>query len=223
MRMQQSVRYISYKTLRTWYANLVKPKPNDPPYSHIVQIGDPNLRVSSEEICEDDICRPEAQYLIKKLRNAFQSNNCVGLSAPQIGIPLQVVIAEFNEKHLKGYPKNEIKAKEMTIQPQTVIINPQIRIVDYTKVVFPESCESMKGYYAEVPRYRSIEVKGFNEKGALFSILAHGWWARILQHEIDHLQGKMYVDIMEPRSLTCSCWHEVNERGGRVHIPLGTK
>ncbi|XP_056647960.1 peptide deformylase, mitochondrial-like [Diorhabda carinulata] len=221
--MQQNVRYISYKALRTWYAKLVKPRPGDPPYKHVVQIGDPNLRIESERISEDEILTPEVQYLIKQLKHVSKTYNCVGLSAPQIGMPLQIIIAEFNKKHLKHYSEQEIINKEITLQPQTVIINPLLRVADYSKVTFSESCESIKGYYADVARYRSIEVKGWNEEGNFFSILAHGWWARILQHEIDHLQGKMYTDIMDPKTLTCCCWHEVNERAGRVHIPLGNK
>nr|XP_023013756.1 peptide deformylase, mitochondrial-like [Leptinotarsa decemlineata] len=210
------VRYISYNSIRTWYANLVKPKPKEPPYEHVVQIGDPLLRTVSEVVPPDLIKSKEIQFLIKRLKYTFDKYNCVGLSAPQIGLSFQIFIAEFSKKHAKSYSEKEFRNKEMTIQPQQVIINPEIKILDYSKVVFPESCESVKGYYAEVPRYQAIELKGRDENGAEISFKAHGWWARIIQHELDHLNGRLYTDIMKAKTLTCCCWDAVNERGGKV-------
>lgn len=122
IKMHISARYISYKAARNWYANLklVKPTPQDPPFKHVVQIGDPTLRQVAVKLYEDEIGTPEIQFLVKRLKYVFKKYNCVGLSAPQIGASFQILLAEFNHDHLKIYSKKEIESKEITLQPETV-------------------------------------------------------------------------------------------------------
>lgn len=81
----------------------------------------------------------------------------------------------------------------------------------------------MRGFAADVPRYREIELNGLNEKGDLISVFLRGWPARIAQHEVDHLNGKLYVDIMDRKTFCCSCWQDVNEHNGKISIPFGPK
>lgn len=66
-----------------------------------------------------------------------------------------------------------------------------------------------------------VQVIGFDTKGELVVLHAHGWLARIVQHEMDHLNGKLYVDLMDSKTFTCSCWQIVNERNGKVSLPFG--
>lgn len=113
-------RYISYAKFRTWYANLVKSKPQDPPYRHVVQIGDPILRVPCEAIPQDMIKSSEVRFLIYQLKAVFDKYNCVGLSAPQIGMPFQVAVIEFNKKHAKCFSQDEFRNKDMSILQRTV-------------------------------------------------------------------------------------------------------
>ncbi|KAG5893358.1 hypothetical protein JTB14_000123 [Gonioctena quinquepunctata] len=195
------LRHISYNSLRTWYANLVKPKPSEAPHKHVVQIGDPTLRTLCETVPVELINTREVQFIIQRLKYTFDKYKCVGLSAPQIGLSYQIFIAEFNKKHAALYSEQEFQNKEMTIQSQQVIINPEMKILDYTKLSFPESCE---------------KLKGMDENGKDIFFKAHGWWARIIQHELDHLSGRLYTDIMDSKTLTCSCWDVVNERRGKV-------
>ncbi|KAF2879437.1 hypothetical protein ILUMI_26737 [Ignelater luminosus] len=213
-------RKISYGQLKSWYSGLVKKPPPIPPYSHIIQIGDPVLRVVADNVPNDLIKSSEIQFLIKIMKGVFKRYDCVGLSAPQIGISLRVFITEFNANHLKAFDEAERKTKEMKIFPQTVVINPQLKVTDYTKVIYTEACESVKGYWADVPRYRAVELNGYNENGEKISINAKGWLARIFQHELDHLDGKLYTDSMDRKTLTCTCWQVVNERSGKVEIPF---
>lgn len=70
-----------------------------------------------------------------------------------------------------------------------------------------------------MPRYKAIQVKGFNEDAEAVQIDANGWNARIIQHEIDHLDGKLYTDLMDRKTLCCACWEIVNERSGKVLLP----
>lgn len=113
-------RKISYGQLKSWYSGLVKKPPPVPPYFHIIQIGDPVLRVVADKVPVDLIKSSEIQFLIKVMKDVFKQYNCVGLSAPQIGISLRIFIAEFNANHLKAYDEAERKNKEMKIFPQTV-------------------------------------------------------------------------------------------------------
>lgn len=110
----------TYAKLRTWYANLVKPKLVKPPYWHVVQIGDPVLRVESSKISLEQLKSNEIISVIEKLKFALKKYDCVGLSAPQIGIPLRIFIMEINKKHLKQYSSDEIKQKDMNLTPLTV-------------------------------------------------------------------------------------------------------
>lgn len=74
------------------------------------------------------------------------------------------------------------------------------------------------GYSAEVPRYKNIQLTGFNENGEDITLSAHGWCARVIQHEVDHLNGILYTDIMNGKSFCCSGWDKINQNGGRVEL-----
>lgn len=93
--------------------------------------------------------------------------------------------------------------------------------MDYNKVIFSEACLSIRGFHADVPRYREIAVNGFNSEGQLINLHLRGWTARLLQHELDHLNGKLYTDIMDRKTFACSCWQEVNDYNGKISIPFG--
>lgn len=69
----------------------------------------------------------------------------------------------------------------------------------------------------------SFNLLGLDEEGKPFVLQTKGWLSRIIQHEIDHLNGKVYTDIMDRKTLTCSCWRVVNERQGKVELPFGSE
>jgi peptide deformylase len=83
-----------------------------------------------------------------------------------------------------------------------VIINPKLSFLDDTTVEFFEGCLSVEGFSAIVDRALNVHVECLNERGEEITINAHGWYARILQHEIDHLNGTLYIDRMKTRTLT---------------------
>lgn len=114
-------RYISYQKLKNWYGSLIKPKPQGPPYKYVTQIGDPVLRSVAEPIPTKLINSPETAFLISCMKYVFLRYKCVGLSAPQIGIPLRVLAIEFNEKHLQEYTEEERKNRDMDLLPFTVL------------------------------------------------------------------------------------------------------
>ncbi|CAG0922502.1 unnamed protein product [Notodromas monacha] len=97
--------------------------------------------------------------MIESLRKVMKKNGAIGLAAPQIGVPLAAFVMELSSDAQKRVPKDEWKVREMATIPFTAVINPQIRVLDNTVIKFPESCESMKGYSAVVPRFYKIFLK----------------------------------------------------------------
>ena len=95
----------------------------------------------------------------------------------------------------------ELAERERDVVPFEVIINPSLTVIEAEPIEFFEGCLSLPGLTALVPRARRVRVAALNEHGAPVVIEARGWHARILQHEIDHLQGAMYVDRMHTRTL----------------------
>lgn len=104
-----------------------------------------------------------------------------------------------------------------------VMINPELTVTDYNKKVFVEACPSVRGYSAEVARYSGVTLTGLNRAGKQHQLKLTGWNARIAQHEMDHLNGIVYTDIMNRQSFSCSCWHMVNVKEGQLSIPFGPK
>lgn len=97
------------------------------------------------------------------------------------------------------------------------------QVTNYARTTFTESCESVRGYAADVQRYDECTVTGFDCDGRQHKLALRGWSARIAQHELDHLNGVLYTDVMVPRTLACTCWQAVNAREGRVYIEFGAK
>jgi peptide deformylase len=83
-----------------------------------------------------------------------------------------------------------------------VIINPKLTVIGDSSAEFFEGCLSVNGYSAVVDRALNVRVECLNERGEAITINAAGWYARILQHEIDHLNGILYVDRMNTRTLS---------------------
>ena len=86
--------------------------------------------------------------------------------------------------------------------PFHVLINPEVELLSPPDVSFFEGCLSLPGFVAIVPRARTVRVRALNEAGEPIQIEAEGWYARILQHEIDHLKGTLYIDRMWSRSFS---------------------
>lgn len=153
--------------------------------------------LSLEEIRSQSI-----QDLIESMRETMRDAPGVGLAAPQIGIPLQLVVIEDPLEFIQKLPPEQVEERERRQVPFHVLINPVLTISPGEAVEFFEGCLSLSGYTAIVPRARNVHVEGLNENGEPITIDAGGWYARILQHEIDHLNGVLYVDQMRTRSLT---------------------
>jgi peptide deformylase len=180
--------------LETW----LNDAPALPP---IVQVGDGVLRQRAAEVPSALFGTPALRELVVRMTRAMHAAPGVGLAAPQIGVPLRVFVAEDNEQRLATLSAEQRAARARTVLPLLTLVNPTLLRVGEASATFYEGCLSVRGYGALVERAHSVVASGWNTEGEPLRIQLSGWPARILQHEMDHLDGTLYVDRMVPRSL----------------------
>ena len=139
------------------------------------------------------------QELIGSMFETMRAAPGVGLAAPQIGMPLQLAVIEDRREYIDKVPAEHSAARLRTPVLAHVIVNPHLTLESET-VEFFEGCLSLPGFTAIVPRALAVRVDCLNERAEPVTIHARGWYARILQHEIDHLHGALYIDRMVSRS-----------------------
>ena len=166
----------------------------------IVQVGEPVLRQRARPLLQEEIALPETQQLILWMHETMRDAPGVGLAAPQVGLPLQLAVIEDRPEYSKDIAADRLRERERQAVPFQVLINPRIVEQSEEQVEFFEGCLSLTGYSALVKRSRHVAVEYWDEGGEPRRLEAQGWYARILQHEIDHLYGHLYIDRMEPRS-----------------------
>jgi peptide deformylase len=167
----------------------------------IVQAGEPVLRKQARTLTANEIRSREIQRLIADMKETMYAAPGVGLAAPQIGRNLQLAVIEDRKEYTKDWTAEQLAERERRPVPFHVLINPKLTLLDEEQVEFFEGCLSLNGLMALVPRTRRVRVECLDEKGQPQIIEASGWYARILQHEIDHLGGTLYCDRMVPRTL----------------------
>jgi peptide deformylase len=168
----------------------------------IVQAGNPVLRQRARPLSVAEIRSREIQKLIKSMRASMHEAPGVGLAAPQVGLALQLAVIEDREEYHKEVSAALLKERERSPVPFHVLINPVIEKMGDETAEFFEGCLSLSGFSALVPRARALRVTCLDERGEHKVIEASGWYARILQHEVDHLNGTLYIDRMRARSFT---------------------
>jgi peptide deformylase len=166
----------------------------------IRQVGEPVLREISRPLSLAEIHSPYVQDLIESMRETMHDAPGVGLAAPQIGIGLQLVVIEDQPEFIQKLPPEQAVERDRHAVPFHVLINPKLTIPPCASVEFFEGCLSLSGYTALVPRATEVRVEALDGNGKPFAANATGWYARILQHEIDHLNGTLYIDRMISRS-----------------------
>ena len=147
----------------------------------VLRMGDPRLLRKSLPVERFDT--PELHELLQDMRDTMAHLNGAGLAAPQIGVGLRVVI--FGVKANPRYPGVE----EV---PDTVLINPVLTPVGDEQEEGWEGCLSVPGMRGLVPRYKALRYAGFDEKGKRFERTVADFHARVVQHEVDHLDGILY-------------------------------
>ncbi len=167
----------------------------------IVQAGEAVLRQMARPLGADEIQSAEIQQTIAAMLEALRLAPGVGLAAPQIGLGVQLAIIEDRQQYQSSWSAEQLRARGRVPVDFHVIINPELEIdSSSTQAEFFEGCLSVPGYTAEVPRYTRVRVRYLDQRGERQQLQAEGWYARILQHEIDHLKGTLFIDRMKPRT-----------------------
>ncbi len=152
----------------------------------VARLGNPVLRRPARELTHKEIADPALQRLIAEMAVTMVQYVGVGLAAPQVGQGLSLF--------LMGLPR-EGGTREEGVEV-TVVINPKVRSIRSEKETAWEGCLSVPGLRGEVPRHKKIELSGLDQDGKPFTRRYAGFPARVVQHEMDHLQGKVYLDRM---------------------------
>lgn len=118
------------------------------------------LRSHAAAVDPSAVTGPEIQRVIKTMVAVMRKLECVGLSAPQIGVPLRILALEYPQKMLEESSPATREVRGLSVQPLRIFVNPQLRVLDGRAVLFQEACESISGFSATVPRYLSVEVSG---------------------------------------------------------------
>jgi peptide deformylase len=168
----------------------------------IVNVGEPVLRATTQELSKEQILSSSIQSLIESMRETVRDAPGVGLAAPQVGESLQLAVIEDRAEYHKGLSASELRERERSEVPFHVIVNPVIELLCEPAAMFFEGCLSLPGYTALVPRATEVRVACLDHRGEARIIEATGWYARILQHEIDHLHGTLYIDRMHRNSFS---------------------
>jgi peptide deformylase len=168
----------------------------------ILQTGEPVLRQPARALTVEEVAHPAIQELIAHMRDTMRDAPGVGLAAPQIGLSIQVAVVEDRAEYLSGIAPEILAERARQPVPFMVLINPEIVEYSDDTAEFFEGCLSVAGFSALVKRSRRVAVEYLDERGQPQRVEAAGWFARILQHEIDHLRGSLYIDRMESRSFT---------------------
>jgi peptide deformylase len=146
----------------------------------IVKFGSKALRATCAPIAAYD---DEVVALVTNLFDSMRAAEGVGLAAPQIGILRRVAIVDVSP--------------QVPTAPPVVLVNPRLVKTEGTQIG-EEGCLSFPGLYGDVERFERVTVESWGEDGSPFTVEAEGFFARALQHEIDHLDGKLFIERLSP-------------------------
>jgi peptide deformylase len=174
------------------------------PLPPIFRIGESVLRERASEVPPEKIATSEYQALFQTMIAVMRAAPGVGLAAPQIDIPFRVIVLEDREELMSRLAPDERHERERSPFDVRILVNPVLTEIGDERATFFEGCLSVPGYAALVPRSRTVEVTGLDERATAIRWRVSGWPARILQHEVDHLEGTIYVDRMMTRSFAAT-------------------
>ncbi|GAA2311221.1 peptide deformylase [Streptomyces hawaiiensis] len=163
----------------------------------IIAAGDPVLRQGTEPY-DGQLGPALLARFVEALRVTMRAAPGVGLAAPQVGVELRIAVIEDPAP----VPEEVRLARGRVPQPFQVLVNPSYEPVGDSRAAFFEGCLSVPGWQAVVARHAEVRLTGQDEHGRALDEVFGGWPARIVQHETDHLDGVLYLDRAEPRSLS---------------------
>ncbi len=164
----------------------------------IIQNGNSILRKISKEVPISEIKKPEIQKVLADMNSALDSqHDGVAIAAPQIGVSLRIFIISskvFDENFLYNGKTLEKDILEKKYPPNLVFINPVIKKISKDKKLMEEGCLSVRPIYGRVRRATRTTIEAYNKEGEKITQQGSGLIAHIFQHEIDHLEGVLFID-----------------------------
>lgn len=164
----------------------------------IVTLPDPVLRRKARKVSDFG---PELQAIIDDMVETMREAPGVGLAAPQVNVSARIIVVEFGDEEDEDVPAKLY-----------VVVNPEITRQSKEVITGVEACLSIPEVAGDVERHVAVTVKGQNRRGQPLKLKAKGWLARIFQHEIDHLNGVLFVDLAE------RVW-KIEEQPSQVGVP----
>ncbi|MEI6913562.1 MAG: peptide deformylase [Armatimonadota bacterium] len=158
---------------------------------NLIELDSPVLRMSATPVT--DFGSRRLVRLAEEMDELRIEEGGIGLAAPQVGISERIIIVEVPDEDFVGIPNSPSI-------PPTVLINPEIIWESEEYIKLPEGCLSLPGMMGNVMRPSIIQVQALDLDGDAISIMADRWFARVLQHEIDHLDGILFPDRIENSS-----------------------
>ncbi len=151
----------------------------------ICRMGNPILRKKAAKVSKEQLMSDDFALLLKDLKDSMDHYGGIGIAAPQIGVNLSVAIIELQGVNRYG--------EEINL-PLTAFINPQVEFLTNEVQGFWEGCLSVPGLRGFVERPKKVRVTYWNTRGEDVELIAEGFLATVLQHELDHLDGVLYID-----------------------------
>ena len=167
----------------------------------VARLGHPVLRAPCRELTRSEIRSPATRRLVRDLRETMEEYAGVGLAAPQVHEPVRLAVIEFDredaERDLEGEGRGEGKGEEGV---SFTVFNPRTTVLDPSPAGFWEGCLSVPGMRGYVERPHRVRVDYLDEAAKPAHVVAEGFLATVLQHELDHLDGVLYVDrLADPK------------------------
>lgn len=157
----------------------------------ILKYPDPRLREISKPV---ETFNPELKKLAQDMLETMYAENGIGLAAPQVGELKRMLVIDTRPRDTEGrYEKNELTDLEGKVHQPLVIINPEI-VKGEGKTTFSEGCLSVPSFFEDVDRFKTIELKYQDLDGKTHVIRTDGLLAICIQHEMDHLEGTLFID-----------------------------
>ena len=153
----------------------------------VARIGHPALRAKAREVTPDELRSPEIQTLIDDMIETMHEYEGVGLAAPQVHVSLRLAVIE-----VPSYDERTTDAV-----PLIVLINPRLTFLGEDKLAGVEGCLSIPGLRGMVPRSKRLRLEALDRAGKPYAVETEAFYARVIQHECDHLEGSVYLDRMD--------------------------
>ncbi|HEX7480766.1 MAG TPA: peptide deformylase [Polyangiales bacterium] len=174
----------------------------------VARLGHPVLRAKCRDVTREEITTPEIKRLVRDMVETMHEYGGVGLAAPQVHESVRLAVIQYDNDNERYEGQAE--------QPLLVLFNARVKVLDPTPAGFWEGCLSVPGLRGYVERPSKIEVNFLDERGKPKTMLAEGFLATVFQHELDHLDGVLYVDkIVDKTKLA------FNEEFSRYHLEDG--